>query len=93
MRDAIDNKISKGDLVEWRIPKGTRATIVRVLEVRDGGLSVISGSERGVSKPMLTIQLQFPVDGVEPGKEAQLFEFLRVVDPSSDALVEGMLKQ
>lgn len=88
MKDAIGNKVNKGDMIAWAIPEGLRQVIAVVGQVSDGGLSM--GSTKEVSQPSVTIVIDIPITGVEPGREPQLHEFMRVVDPRQEAIIKGM---
>jgi len=88
MKDAIGNKLAQGNMVAWSIPDGLRHLIAVVARVSDGGLSM--GSTDQVSQPSLTIVIDIPVTGTKPGHEATLSEFMRVVDPRGEAIIEGL---
>jgi len=75
-------------MVAWAIPAELRNVIAVVARVTDGGLSM--GSTDQVSQPAITIVIDIPVTGLKPGQEATLHEFMRVVDPRGEALIEGL---
>lgn len=88
MKDAIGNKVRKGDMIAWAIPEGLRQVIAVVGQVSDGGLSM--GSTDQVSQPSITIVIDIPITGVKAGHEATLHEFMRVVDPRGEVIIEGL---
>lgn len=93
MRDSIGNKIAVNQFLYWK-PAGL---IVRVTKVTDGGLSMVgaSGHPHGVTPPMLTVEIEFPVE-MPQGKERNepaLDTFVRIVDPRAEALMEKVMTQ
>jgi hypothetical protein len=89
MRDLIGNIITEGNMLQWMIRSDLRAVICKVIAVTDGGLA-IPGEGNAVTPPMLVVALQIPVDGAQRGREPQVGDFIRVVDPSSEQLLEGL---
>jgi len=87
MRDAIGNKILEGNLLHWVLPQNLRAVIVRAIRVHDGGLS-IPGAGNQTTPPILTLQIDVPIDGTQQGREPQVGDFIRIVDPKSEMLLE-----
>jgi hypothetical protein len=91
MRDMIGGKITKDDLLYWRFPENLHGVLVNVAKVEEGGLTVIDKGKGGITPPTLTVFLTIPVAVSEPGKEPWLSDFLRVVNPRSDQLVQNIL--
>jgi hypothetical protein len=81
MRDGIGNKIEPGQLLWW-IPK---QMIVKVLKVDEPVLS--SGDSTDIT---LTLEVQL-LDTVKRGREYQASAFLRLIDPASGKLIDGIL--
>jgi hypothetical protein len=91
MRDAIGNKISEGSLLVWHpnLDHLKTGIIVNVAHVTDGGLSLADTKQ--LTPAMLVIQIPIPVNNIDPGKEAQVGEFLCVVNPQAEAAIEKMI--
>lgn len=89
MKDILGNRINKNTLVYWK----SKEMVFRVADVSDGGLSIVSEEGRGVTPPTITLCVQLPVLNVKPGTEAQLDDFVCVLDPTATQVIEGMLKQ
>jgi hypothetical protein len=91
MRDSIGNQLREGALVwmqEW-------ACVARVAKIHDGGLSVVGHGKHDVTPPVLTIQVDIPLDPkmIPPGGEISLTGIMCLVDPRHTAAIEGMIKQ
>lgn len=84
MRDKLGNKISPGDLI-WPLDKLQNK--LTVLEVHEGGVSQLTvGGEHKIEMPRLKVEMTFEIQ-VDPrllasGAEAQVFDFMRIVDPA-----------
>ena len=87
MRDLIGNRIEEGHLLWW-MKLGIPAKVVRIFESR---ISPINGKD--VVPPSITIELTFPIDPskIPSGQEAQLGEFLRIVDPKQEDALNRVL--
>ena len=95
IRDAIGNRISDRSILCWHPDAAhlKRGLIVQAVSVSDGGITL--GDSGQLTPPMLIIQVMIPVGGVKPGAgaEAVLEEFLCVVNPAAEAVIEGMLER
>ena len=83
MLDAIGNKIVKGQYLYW---KG-KDVIVRVVDINE---ATVFGSD---TMPTLTVIAQIPVGGTVPGKETMVADFIRVVDPTSEARLDAAMME
>jgi len=94
IRDAIGNRISDRSTLCWQpdAARIKRGLLVQVVSVSDGGITL--GDSGQLTPPMLIIQMMIPVGGVNPGAgaEAVLEEFLCVVNPAAEAVIEGMME-
>lgn len=91
MRDAIGNKLNEGALVwmqEWHC-------VARISKIHEGGLSVVGGGRHDVTPPVLTIQVDIPLDSkmIPPGGEAALSGIMCLVDPRHTAAIEKLVTQ
>jgi hypothetical protein len=84
MRDMIGNKLTEGNLLFWH----RVGSVCKITHVSDGGLSL--GDSHRTSPPILTIEITLPVgmEGAPPGAEPMVAEFLRVVDPKSEGVLQ-----
>ena len=93
MRDAIGNKLEKGQWVHWRIEPFLRETgiVCVVADVAEGTMRDERG--RPLREPTITLHVTIPLDATKlrPGEEIQLPQIMRVVSPKSDAVVDSLL--
>ena len=93
MRDAIGNKLEKGQWVHWRIESFLRETgiVCVVADVAEGTMRDERG--RPLREPTITLHVTIPLDATKlrPGEEAQLPQIMRVVNPKSDTIVDSLL--
>ncbi len=86
MKDAVGNKLAKGQLLQVALPGGLTVR-GRVKEIRDGGLVAVGGSrkrEDALTPGIVTVESEFqlesdPRDGVCPN-------VVRLYDPSGKDL-------
>jgi hypothetical protein len=83
MTDVLGNKIARGNILYWK----SKDIAVSVLDVVEPAL------EGNTQMPMLVIMIQVPIAGAERGKPIQLADFMRLVDPRSEGIIEGALRQ
>jgi hypothetical protein len=81
MIDGLGNKLQPGQLVWW-VPK---QMICKVLKVEE---PVLSAGD--VTDITLTLEVQL-LDQAKRGKEYQASGFMRLVDPASDKLLDGLM--
>jgi hypothetical protein len=74
--------------VQWRLPEeiAKKGLIYRVVGMTEGGLVDEN------APPTISLLVDIPIHA-RRGEEPILQEFLRIVDPNSDKLVESILKQ
>lgn len=84
MRDAVGNSITKGFLLWWK----EKGLMVHVTEVHESARVV--GSD---AVAMLMVQVAIPIGGVKPGDEPTLFDFIRVMDPRQEKLLDAALTE
>jgi hypothetical protein len=89
MRDAIGNKITEHSILGWH-PDAKNGVVCQVAHVSDGGISVGDSGEK--TPPMLVIQIMIPIEGVPPGREPVLGQFMVLMNPNAEAAVERMLE-
>lgn len=91
MRDSIGNRLEQGNLV-WLQSLGMFA---RVVKAHDGGLSIVDHKRNAVSQPLLTIEIDLPLNtkDLPPGAEPQAMGVIRIVDPRAESLLDNTLKQ
>lgn len=94
MKDCIGNHIEKGAILSWTMPEEIKKRgnlLCNVLAVSE---SDVRDAQGRVLPQMLVISIQLPIsDGGNPAgrdKEMSLTDFLCVVNPSAQALVEGL---
>ena len=89
MRDMIGNKLEEGVLVFW-LSKGVTAVVKRI---DPGGLSVVGAGGERQTPPTLTLEINIPVSmgDLPRGAEPAISDFLRVVDPRQQAILERAL--
>jgi hypothetical protein len=94
MKDAIGNRIQKGDLVHWAIDAMVkeRGVIANVFDVIEPRVEAADGTMP--SSPMLILQLAIPVmlDPRNPRGEVTLSQFTCVRDPRSQAIAERLIE-
>lgn len=88
MRDAIGNRLTKGNVVLWK----SKDLMMQVVDVIEPKVEVIGQPKQ---PPALVLQILIPVN-VEPGRRSQmddvmLGDFLRVVDPQAEAALESVI--
>lgn len=88
----MGNRIEKGAPIHWYIPEDTaKRNVFRVLDVSDGGLSVVGPGGETRSPATITLVITLPIRGVAKGQEPILADFVVLLDPSSQSLAERML--
>lgn len=93
MRDAIGNKINEGNMLQWLVPSDVRAIQCKVIVAQDGGLS-IPGEGKAVTPPILVVafRMSMPQEQNRTGWEPTVPGAVRIVDPTSEQVLEGMGK-
>ena len=93
MRDAVGNKIDEKSLLCWHIDPEQlkRGLIVQAVSVSDGGLSL--GDSRDLTPATLIVQVPIFVKAVPGGGEPTLSEFLCVVNPNSERVIEELMEK
>ena len=92
MKDAVGNSITEKSLLCWHIDPEQlkRGLIVQAVSVSDGGLSL--GDSRDLTPATLVVQVPILVSA-KPGEEPTLSEFLCVVNPSSEMVIEELMEK
>ena len=88
MKDAIGGTIREGHLLYWL----KISAPVKVVGVSEGGLSI--GNSKEVTPPKLMVELEIGINlppNAPPGFEPMLSEFLHVVDPKQEALLDKIM--
>ena len=69
--------------------------VAKVTRVSDGGLAVVSGDGRGVSPPVLILEIAIPMEGnnIPKGQELTVPGMFCVVNPAQDAMLDKMMRQ
>ncbi len=92
MRDSIGNKIDDKSLLCWHIDPEQlkRGLIVQAVSVSDGGISM--GDSKELTPATLVVQVPIFVNVNSNSKgEPTLPEFVCIVNPNSERIIEGML--
>ena len=86
MRDMLGNIIHKGSLLWW-LPKSIP---IHVARIEPGG--VLTMGEKETTPDKLVLELTIPVQPRTHGAETQIAEFLCIVNPEAEAVIDNMLK-
>lgn len=91
MRDCLGNKLSPGHLVLWRLPEETLAKglVAQVVAANDRSTLTVVGADPGPAS--LVIQIIIPINSPRPNDEPALADFLRIVDPTAERIIEDAL--
>jgi hypothetical protein len=86
MRDMLGNVIHEGSLLWW-LPKSIP---IRVARIEPGG--VLTMGEKEVTPDKLVLELTIPVRHTVHGAETQIADFICIINPDAEAVIDNMLK-
>jgi hypothetical protein len=84
MRDLIGNHISEGSLIWWL----SKAIPMRIVRVTDAQLVV----GQGKVPARMILEVTVPIQEIKGGDEPQFTDFLAIVNPDHESVIEGMLE-
>jgi hypothetical protein len=87
MRDLLGNTLKPGSLLWW-LPKGIPIRIARIEEPS----SLVAINRQPPQKTLLILEVRIPLDAVTDGAETQLADFITIVNPDAERVLNGMLE-
>ena len=89
MRDAVGNRIEKGQVVLMR----STGLIYKVIDVIESSISLVGSRTKSPARLVLEINIPIPTDNLRPEEEPQLADIFRIVDPQQEAILEHAMGQ
>jgi len=85
MKDLLGNTLKPGSLLWWL----TKGIPIRVARIEEPSTLTIN---RQPQKTRLVLEVTIPLDAMTEGSETQLPDFLCIVNPDAERVIEGMLE-
>jgi len=94
MRDALGNKLQKGQLVHWRPNEAIAhgGIIAHVMDVIEPNITAIDGGKSGRRIVLLQIAIDVTVPPQAKNDDVVYAEVMRVVDPASEAALDRVMQ-
>jgi hypothetical protein len=90
MRDLLGNSLKPGSLLWW-LPKGIPIRVARIDE--PSRLTTLQVGREPSSKTKLVLEVTIPIDAMTDGAETQLADFLCIVNPDAERIINQMLAE